>query len=235
MKVKVFYTDTNYNVSVQYRKGRSGYLILLIHGLGSSKKVFKNLFQKQEFSDYSLLAIDLLGHGESDKPQAFSYTIQDHARILFQVLAQFSFTELIVVGHSLGAAIGLFLIQDRDTNLFISIEGAIYNDDTGERLPFDSFRQQFTIKNTYPFAFIQTGASLSNQLNSDTLLTMFMHYNQRKVHLYGSYINPSFLKLLKPSEVIKINTKNKGGHFAVINNPHCYEALLSIITRKQTS
>src|SRR5689334_24674564 len=53
------------------------------------------------------LLVDLLGHGYSDKPLDFSYTLVDHARTVVSLLDSLGVDECGLVGHSMGAEIGI--------------------------------------------------------------------------------------------------------------------------------
>src|SRR3954466_9337751 len=51
------------------------------------------------------LLVDLLGHGYSDKPVDFSYTVVDHARTVVDLIEALGFDECGLVGHSMGGEI----------------------------------------------------------------------------------------------------------------------------------
>jgi pimeloyl-ACP methyl ester carboxylesterase len=53
------------------------------------------------------LLVDLLGHGYSDKPTDFSYTLVDHARTVVDLITALGFDECGLVGHSMGGEIGI--------------------------------------------------------------------------------------------------------------------------------
>src|SRR3954454_858774 len=53
------------------------------------------------------LLVDLLGHGYSDKPVDFSYTLIDHARTVVDLIESLGFDECGLVGHSMGGEIGI--------------------------------------------------------------------------------------------------------------------------------
>lgn len=56
---------------------------------------------------------DLLGHGLSDRPADFGYSLEDHARALGAALDAAGIKAADVVGHSLGGAVALVLAHRR--------------------------------------------------------------------------------------------------------------------------
>jgi pimeloyl-ACP methyl ester carboxylesterase len=55
------------------------------------------------------LLVDLLGHGLSDRPRDYGYTLEEHADSVAALLASIGVTGAEVVGHSLGGAVGIVL------------------------------------------------------------------------------------------------------------------------------
>src|SRR6478752_8323643 len=51
--------------------------------------------------------VDLLGHGYSDKPHDFSYTLVDHAQTVVDLIDELGIEECILVGHSMGGEIAI--------------------------------------------------------------------------------------------------------------------------------
>ena len=54
-----------------------------------------------------MLLIDLPGHGDSDKPDTWSYTIEDEADLLAKLLRQLGYTSADLAGHSMGGSIAV--------------------------------------------------------------------------------------------------------------------------------
>jgi pimeloyl-ACP methyl ester carboxylesterase len=111
-------------LSCLLKKGTSD-AIVFVHGLGSSKEAFSDVFRREAFQSFTLLAVDLVGFGDSDKPDAFSYAMKDQARILKKTLDQFGVDRFHLVGHSMGGIVGVELCEmmpDR-VRSFINAEG----------------------------------------------------------------------------------------------------------------
>ncbi len=93
-------------IAFNYWPGR-GTPIVCIHGLTASSMSFIGL--ANSFAGrHSVLAIDLRGRGNSDKPDA-PYGMAQHARDVAAVLRAFGAESYVVVGHSMGAYIATAL------------------------------------------------------------------------------------------------------------------------------
>ena len=126
MKVKI----DGVFLSCLFEKGTSE-AIVFVHGLGSSKEDFSEAFQREKFQPFTLLAIDLVGFGESDKPDAFSYTMRDQAMILKNAIDRFGVGQFHLVAHSMGGIVGVELCEmmpDRVLS-FINAEGNLTAED----------------------------------------------------------------------------------------------------------
>ena len=60
--------------------------------------------------DHRVIAIDLLGHGGSEKPRS-GYSMQDQAQLVAQALDRLGVREATVVGHSLGGVVAVALAE----------------------------------------------------------------------------------------------------------------------------
>ena len=95
--------------------------ILFIHGLGSSTIVWRDIPQALS-EDFHTIAVDLIGFGESDKPQ-LDYTIEYFAKFIKNFLRHIGIEDkdkITIIGHSLGG--------------YIAIEYAIENKEQVEKL-----------------------------------------------------------------------------------------------------
>jgi pimeloyl-ACP methyl ester carboxylesterase len=90
---------------VRYRIGGDGPVILLIHGITGSSAQWETTMELLE-SDFTVIAPDLLGHGESAKPRG-DYSLGAYASGLRDLLAWLDVPAATVVGHSLGGGIAM--------------------------------------------------------------------------------------------------------------------------------
>ena len=81
------------------RRG-SGPVILLLHGLGCDHRTWEPVIDALA-RDFTVIAPDLLGHGESDKPRA-DYSVGGCANGMRGLLALLGLDRVTVGGHSLG-------------------------------------------------------------------------------------------------------------------------------------
>lgn len=84
--------------------------IVFVHGLGGSQSTWQMVLG--ELADrYRVAAIDLPGHGQSDKsaPGAADYSVHGLATVTGEALRALRLTPAIVVGHSLGGAVAMEL------------------------------------------------------------------------------------------------------------------------------
>ncbi len=92
-------------VNLYYEISGQGPALVLLHGWTENHKFWK--FQTPTFSrEYNVIAIDLRGHGESDKPKT-GYSIQTFADDLHHLLNTFETNRAIIVGHSMGGMTAL--------------------------------------------------------------------------------------------------------------------------------
>jgi pimeloyl-ACP methyl ester carboxylesterase len=80
--------------------------VLLVHGLLSDSCTWTTDLQPLAAHGVRAIAVDLLGHGESDKP-AGSYLLDDYARMLDSFLDALELKSATICGHSLGGAIAV--------------------------------------------------------------------------------------------------------------------------------
>lgn len=86
-------------------KAGSGPAVLLIHGIGDSADSWLDVIPGLA-ADHTVIAPDLLGHGQSDKPRA-DYSIAGYANAMRDLLAVLDIERVTVVGHSLGGGVAM--------------------------------------------------------------------------------------------------------------------------------
>ena len=88
-----------------FRIAGSGPVILLIHGIGDNSTTWTTV-QAKLAQRFTVIAVDLLGHGQSDKPRA-DYSIAAYANGMRDLLSVLDIERATVVGHSLGGGVAM--------------------------------------------------------------------------------------------------------------------------------
>ena len=103
--VKLFYEDEG-----------QGPPVLLIHGFGTSSYTWRYIIPALVLK-HRVIAVDLKGFGQSDKPFDARYSVLDQAELLAQFIEDHDLRDLTIVGHSFGGGVALRLALDHDTRL----------------------------------------------------------------------------------------------------------------------
>jgi pimeloyl-ACP methyl ester carboxylesterase len=106
----------HHNVSLFYEEAPGGAPpLVLVHGWGCD-----HTFMAPQFAafrgKYRVVAVDLRGHGRSDKPQQ-PYTISGFANDLAWVCHELALERPVVIGHSMGGAVALELAAGESQGL----------------------------------------------------------------------------------------------------------------------
>jgi pimeloyl-ACP methyl ester carboxylesterase len=90
---------------VIYRVAGSGPPIVLIHGMLNSSSHWRSVALSLA-SDYTVIAPDLIGHGDSAAPRG-DYSLGAHAASIRDLLAAIGIDRATIVGHSLGGGVAM--------------------------------------------------------------------------------------------------------------------------------
>ena len=138
-------------VSYEIKLTDSDIYLIFIHGLQTRKEAFeffKNRLKNE--LNYCTLSIDLVGFGNSEKPDNFPYDLISQATIVKDILRALEIKNIILVGHSYGGMISTYLSNQSDLNVLalISLEGNLTKGDCGEsmnvsNLSFSDFKPYY--------------------------------------------------------------------------------------------
>lgn len=116
-EISVFYQDSG---------PKDAPTMLFIHGWGCDVSFWQQ--QVEAFSDrYRCIALDMPGFGRSDKPHDIAYTLGLCAKAVKAVADGAGSADLILIGHSMGAAVARqFLVDYPDTvEAVVNVDGAV--------------------------------------------------------------------------------------------------------------
>ena len=88
-----------------YRLEGRGEPLVLLNSLGVSSESWRHVM-KPLAKKFSVYAVDLMGHGNSDKPNK-NYEISDYAESVVEFMDALGISKGMVMGNSIGAAIAL--------------------------------------------------------------------------------------------------------------------------------
>ncbi|MET7652006.1 MULTISPECIES: alpha/beta hydrolase [unclassified Streptomyces] len=87
---------------------------VFVHGLGAASAVYHaHVAARPELAGRRSLFVDLPGHGVSDRPVEFGYTLDEHADALAAALDAAGVTGAELVAHSMGGSVAVVLAHRR--------------------------------------------------------------------------------------------------------------------------
>ncbi|WP_251092371.1 alpha/beta hydrolase [Streptomyces sp. Caat 7-52] len=87
---------------------------VFLHGLGSMSAVYHaHIAARPELAGRRSLFVDLPGHGTSDRPRDFGYTLEDHAGAVAAALDAAGVAGAELIAHSMGGAVAVVLAHRR--------------------------------------------------------------------------------------------------------------------------
>ena len=97
-------------ISTRYWVEGSGSPVVLIHGLSNSIEHWL-LNIDALAAEHTVYALDLLGHGRTDKPLTRSYDLSDLARFVIDFMDALGIERADLIGHSLGGGVALVIAE----------------------------------------------------------------------------------------------------------------------------
>lgn len=109
MKLGVLFMKIEINgVSYSYTESGQGQTVLLFHGFTGSKETWVNLIKNLE-QNFHVIAIDLLGHGETDSPDSeVRYQMEHAAKDIHDFLEKKQIDSVHLLGYSMGGRLALY-------------------------------------------------------------------------------------------------------------------------------
>ena len=216
-------------------------MLLLLHGLGCSKESFRDIWFRDEFSDYSIMSLDFLGFGDSSKSDKFSYKMEDQASVCAKVVNEISSKKVHIIAHSMGGAIGLLLPASllNSALTFANLEGNLISEDCGIvsrktiSVSFQKFEKEglpnlkdlskslgegrLFLDSALPLGFYKSAESLVRWSDNGELISRFKNLPCRKSYFYGEK-NSDMVVLHRLNSIEKVMI-GSSGHFMMNDNP----------------
>jgi pimeloyl-ACP methyl ester carboxylesterase len=106
--------------------GNFGPAMLLVHPSGAFGRIWDPL-AKLIYDKFHIIAVDLRGHGDSDKPKG-GYSAEAGSRDVLQLIDLLKLKSVVFVSHSLGTRIGIVLAAEnpRAVNRFVMVGAPHY-------------------------------------------------------------------------------------------------------------
>ena len=80
--------------------------VVLLHGIAATSKSWDFLIKELDMNKYRVVALDLLGFGQSPSPAGCKYTVDDHVKYIRKTLNRIGVKKpFTIVGHSMGSII----------------------------------------------------------------------------------------------------------------------------------
>ncbi len=117
------YKDWNISYSTYGKRGKTG--ILLIHGASSDRRIWEQLANLASDSSF-LISYDLLGHGESEKPQT-TYGVEVWIENVERLVNHLELENVVLVAHSFGVLIAkeFYSRHPHLTKAMVIVDGAL--------------------------------------------------------------------------------------------------------------
>ena len=100
-------------VNVHYAEAGDGPALLLVHGVAGSHAIWWDNILPLAEAGFRVLAPDLPGHGDSDKPKAISYDPNAGAALLGRFLIAMDVDKAVVIGNSAGGLMSALFALDQ--------------------------------------------------------------------------------------------------------------------------
>ncbi len=82
--------------------------LILIHGFSDSSLGYRGVIKKMQ-ENFHIYAVELRGHGHTDKPEQFAYTISQHAEDVVAFADAMGIDTFYLAGQSLGSMVAQFI------------------------------------------------------------------------------------------------------------------------------
>jgi len=199
--------------------------IVYLHGIKFPQNTFCAFLEDARLADKSAVVIQMIGFGDSEKPPAFSYDLNDQADVIINILRTLSLTDAIFVGHSMGGMVATLILKKAPqlVTRLISLEGNLVAPDCGEsarvsKLSFNDFKKSYSGGKQAPdFAYYQSAKSIVKWASSGELLKTFTGDGCPKLLVLGE--KSPFYSRAPKSPSVTTRVIPEATHFMLVERP----------------
>jgi pyruvate dehydrogenase E2 component (dihydrolipoamide acetyltransferase) len=188
------------NHTMAYRTYGSGPDVILVHGFSHSTLCGEKNIGALVRAGYRVHAIDLFGHGMSDKPYGIRYSLDLYARQVREFMNALGITRAHLAGHSMGGAVALRFACEYPSMVrgLVLVGSAGLHHEPGGNLAFRLMRYPLIGEFLILFNFRPVVRLMNSTVNTNGLVPVSDEYLNR-------YITPSrtrgytyaFLRILR--------------------------------------
>ena len=207
MKISRF---TDVTVAVLEHGSADAMPIICVHGIQGNKTSYREFLETAETRGFRGIALDLVGFGDSSRPDSFSYDLRDQAQVIADLALLLGIDTFHLVGHSIGGMIATHVADLVPTRVqkIVSLEGNLLLRDGSETtrvaaMSFEEFKtnrfpalkQQWLDKGVHlryeslskvaPHAFYRTSQSVVHWTSDDEMLKLFEDERHSKLFIKG--------------------------------------------------
>ena len=208
-------TLSNQPIKLDYhiQPGKTNAVICCLHGLWGSREDFSNIFEAKEFQDYTIVALDFPGHGNSEYIKDLA--MDDLAGLVHMFLLSIWIHETILVGHSMGGLVGLLYTYKfpSEVRLFVNIEGSLSVEDWSfsryiHSLDIGEFQATFSDS---PW-MKDCSTSMIDFSENGNLMKKFESVANKSVYIYGSKSTIPYLEKIESFKIPVIEITESWHH-----------------------
>lgn len=230
------------------KKGESENKILLLHGWGCNKEIFKGI--TDFLSNFmEVYAIDFPGFGKSEEPKEV-WGVDEYTDLVIKFIEKMNIKKLSLLGHSFGGRVIIKLVNRKDLNF--EIDKLVLVDAAGIRHEPKKTKKQKFYKKVFPIIkrispkllnYIKTKVGSADYRNAtpmmrdilvksinEDLKNLIPNIKKSTLIIWGEndvdtpysdavYMNEN----IKDSGIVKIE---KAGHFSFLENPYLVNKVL---------
>ncbi len=190
------------NTKISYSDEGKGTAIVLLHGFLENKTMW-NAFIPELTKKYRVIAIDLLGHGETGC-LGYVHLMEDNADMVHHVLHELKIRKAVLIGHSMGGYVALAFAELYPDNMKgLMLLNSTSRADSEER-KINRDRAIIAVKQNYSNFVRMSIANLFSEDNRERLAEQIENVKLEalKTPLQGIVASLEGMKIRKDREVI---------------------------------